>query len=145
MSESIQVKSVDKITSNHTYTPVLNYWAPLSNLLIDDNDKDSTDTKEEYAASIQETTTTRDEGIIIDLGATYLPRVGHSNKVVILPDGSKLQATHKTTLPFETLEMSAHEADVLPHMKFPEEITNERRPTIKPWLHHRLSSTNKST
>jgi hypothetical protein len=125
MSESSQFKSVDKVANNHTYTPVLNYWAPLANLLIDDEDEDDIETKEEYAASVQETTTMQNEGIIIDSGATShfattttdLPRVGNSNKVVVLPDGSKLQATHKAKLPFENLEMSAREADVLPHLK----------------------------
>jgi len=138
MSESSQVKSVDKVANNHTYTPVLNYWALLANLLIDDEDEDDIETKEEYAASVQETTTTQNEGIIIDSGATShfattttdLPRVGNSNKVVVLPDGSKLQETHKAKLPFENLAMSAREADVLPHLT-----------TIRPWLHHRLSST----
>ena len=111
MSVSSQVKSVDKVKNNRTYTPVLNYWAPLANLIIDDEDDDRNETKDEYAASVQEITTTRDERIIIDSGATShfattttdLPRVGNSNKIVVLLDGSKLQATHKAKTTFRKL------------------------------------------
>jgi hypothetical protein len=68
MSESIQVMSVNKITNNHTYTPVSNYWAPLANLLIDADD--SANMNEEFAVSLHEERTTQDKSIIIDSGAT---------------------------------------------------------------------------
>ena len=123
MSESIQVMSVNKITNNHTYTPVSNYWAPLANLLIDEDD--SANMNKEFAASLHEERTTQDKSIIIDSGTTShfvttttnLPGVGTSDKTVILPDGNKLQATHKVHLPFDNVERSAREADVLPHLK----------------------------
>ena len=60
--------------------------------------------------------------MVIDSGATSsfvrpeenLPITGISNKVVHLPDGSTIQATHTTMLPFESLSTEAHKADVLP-------------------------------
>ena len=121
MSESVQTISVSKINNMHTYTPVLNYWAPLAYMLVDEDD----DTEKEFAASVYENKTTQEQSIIIDSGATShfvttttnLPKTGHSNKTVLLPDGNKLRATHKVHLPFDNLEKQAQEADVLPNLK----------------------------
>jgi len=123
MSESIQSKSVNKIESNRTYTPVLNYWAPLANLLIDEHD--DTESHKEFAASIEDKKTQQRKAIIIDSGATShfvtamtnLPNKGRSAKTVILPDGNKLQATHKVHLPFDQLKQPAWVADVLPRLE----------------------------
>ncbi len=59
--------------------------------------------------------------MVVDSGATSsfvwpeenLPITGLSSKVVNLPDGSTIQATHTTTLPFESLSDEARKADVL--------------------------------
>ena len=105
---------MNKIESNRTYTPVLNYWAPLANLLIDEDD-DTPNNYKEFAATIEENKTPQDKAIIIDSGATShfvttttnLPNKGRSTKTVILPDGNKLQATHRVHLPFEMLDKPA--------------------------------------
>jgi hypothetical protein len=63
-----------------------------------------------------------DERIIIDSGATShfvsenldLPRTGHSNITVYLPDDSTLKATGTTHLPFEQLSTQARQANILP-------------------------------
>jgi len=45
------------------------------------------------------------------------PITGPSNKVVALPDGSTIQATHTAILPFESLSDEARKADVLPGLR----------------------------
>ena len=63
--------------------------------------------------------------MVVDSGATSsfvrpeenLPITGPSNKVVALPDGSTIQATHTTILPFESLSDEARKADVLPGLR----------------------------
>jgi hypothetical protein len=60
--------------------------------------------------------------MVVDLGATSsfvrpeenLPITGPSSKIVNLPDGSSITATHTTMLPFESLSTEARKADVLP-------------------------------
>ena len=62
--------------------------------------------------------------MVLDLGATSnfvraeekLPSTGMSSKIVRSPDGSTIQATHTTLLPFEALSISARKSDVLPGM-----------------------------
>ncbi len=63
--------------------------------------------------------------MVLDSGATShfvrleekLPTTGASQKVVMLPDGSSIQATHTTLLPFEELSLEARKADVLPRLR----------------------------
>ena len=63
--------------------------------------------------------------MFVDSGATSsfvrpednLPITRLSSKVVNLPDGSTIQATHTTTLPFESLSTEARKADVLPGLQ----------------------------
>ncbi len=60
--------------------------------------------------------------MVVDSGATSsfvwleenLPITGLSSKVVNLPNGFTIQATHTTTLPFKSLSTEARKADVLP-------------------------------
>ena len=63
--------------------------------------------------------------MVLDSGATSsfvrpeenLPIIGLSSKIVNLPDGRSIQATHTTMLPFESLAVEARRADVLPGLR----------------------------
>ena len=63
--------------------------------------------------------------MIVDSGATShfmraeekLPIIGASTKVVFLPNGSTINASHKTELPFLSLSKKARQADVLPGLR----------------------------
>ena len=63
--------------------------------------------------------------MVLDSGATSnfvrpeegLPITGTSSKIVRLPDGSTIQATHTTMLPFDSLSIEARKADVLPSLR----------------------------
>jgi hypothetical protein len=63
--------------------------------------------------------------MVVDSGATSsfvrpeenLPITGPSSKIVNLPDGSAITATHTTMLPFESLSTEARKADVLPGIR----------------------------
>jgi hypothetical protein len=63
--------------------------------------------------------------MVVDSGATSsfvrpeenLPITGLSSKIVRLPDGSSIQATHTTMLPFKSLSAEARKADVLPGLR----------------------------
>jgi len=63
--------------------------------------------------------------MVVDSGATSsfvrpeenLPTTGPSSKIVNLPDGSAITATHTTMLPFESLSTEARKADVLPGLR----------------------------
>ena len=63
--------------------------------------------------------------MVLDSGATSsfvmpqenLPITGPSNKMVNLLNGSSIQASHTTLLPFQSLSMMARKADVLPGLK----------------------------
>ncbi len=63
--------------------------------------------------------------MVVDSGATSsfvwpeenLPITGLSSKVVNLPNGSAIQATHTTILPFESLSDEARKADILPGLR----------------------------
>ncbi len=48
---------------------------------------------------------------------TFFAQSRRSSKVVNLPNGSTIQATHTTTLPFESLSTEARKADVLPGLQ----------------------------
>ena len=60
--------------------------------------------------------------MVLDSGATSsfvqpeerLPLTGLSSKIVRLPDGLLIQATHTTLLPFKSLSATGRKADVLP-------------------------------
>jgi hypothetical protein len=118
----------------------MNYWAPH-----DKDDKKQQE--EEINSIKQQPTTTQkpksnkwmrrverrqatrhqcnQQYIILDLGATShfmskdlnLPKTGPSQIEVFLPDGSKLQSSSKTQLPFDQLDPKAREADILPGLK----------------------------
>ena len=63
--------------------------------------------------------------VVIDLGATShfvqssdnLPYLGQSQKMVKLPNGSTIQATHTVRLPFDTINEASRESHVLPDLK----------------------------
>ena len=67
----------------------------------------------------------KESTMVIDSGATSsfvrpeenLPVTGLSSKIVHLPDGSSIQATHTTLLPFESLSPKARIADILPGLR----------------------------
>jgi hypothetical protein len=122
MSELHQI--VSKVKPNGTHINSAKYWAPLA-----DEDNDNVCNK---AAPTQQATinnVSNAEGktstMVVDSGATssfvrpeeYLPITVLSSKVVNLPDGSTIQATHTTTLPFESLSTEARKADVLPGLR----------------------------
>jgi hypothetical protein len=127
----------NKINTINTYPAVTNYWTPLDDI----DDDESITTKEELNAIKTQTPTPtlnkwkrrmerrqeqkrqkENERIIIDSGATShfvsknldLPKTGHSNITVYLPDDSTLKATGTTYLPFEQLSTHARQASILP-------------------------------
>jgi hypothetical protein len=136
---------VSKVNSNCTYTA--NYWAPLQNQFQDDegdeevspqqtvnnlsNAEIQRDLRSTIRAWINQRTSkhrpfqTTPSTMILDSGATSsfvqpdekLPITGLSSKIVRLPDGSLVQATHTTLLPFESLSAEARKADVLPGLR----------------------------
>jgi hypothetical protein len=63
--------------------------------------------------------------MVVDSGATSsfvwpeenLLVTGLSSKVANLPNGSMIQATHTTTIPFKSLSTEARKADVLPGLR----------------------------
>lgn len=63
--------------------------------------------------------------MILDSGATShfmrvdenLPNLGSSMKIVALPNGSTIKASHKTELLFESITDKVQSADVLPALK----------------------------
>ena len=67
----------------------------------------------------------KESTMVIDSGATSsfvrpeenLPVTGFSSKIVHLPDGLSIRATHTTLLPFESLSPKARIADVLPGLR----------------------------
>jgi len=146
MSE-VQHEVVSKVKSTCTYTDTANYWAPLTDVDEDDNiDADvkphvainnlsDAQVQRNLRSTImawihqrmgkhnqfQRTAST----MVIDSGATSsfvrpeenLPITGHSNKIVNLPDGSSIHATHTTMLPFDSLTAEARKAVVLPGLR----------------------------
>jgi len=146
MSE-VQHNVVSKVKSTCTYTDTANYWAPLTDEDEDDNiDADiqpqvainnlsdaqvQHDLRSTIRAWIhqrmgkhnqfQRTVST----MVLDSGATSsfvrpeekLPITGPSNKIVNLPDGSSIHATHTTMLPFDSLTAEARKAVVLPGLR----------------------------
>ena len=137
-------KVVSTIKTNCTYTDTANYWGPLIDTVDDDdgNDEEETINNINDAKVQQDLKTTlrkwidqctnsykpfqqQEATMVVDLGATSsfvqseenLPITGPSNKVVYLPDGSSIKATHTTLLPFDSLSPKARIADILPGLR----------------------------
>lgn len=133
--------------ANCTYLGTANYWAPLEYKEEDDErDSTSSQQTEINNMSDEEVQhdlrslihgwinqRTRKHKpfqrsastMVIDSGATSsfvrpeenLPITGSSCKVVMLPDGSSITATHTTMLPFAALSDKARKADILPGLQ----------------------------
>jgi len=143
MSE-LQQQIVSKVKTNCTYPSTANYWAPLeyeyenedalpqpSNI----NNISDAEVQRGLRSTIMAWINQRvnkhkpfqrvASTMVIDSGATSsfvrpeenLPITGASNKIVNLPDGSSIRATHTTMLPFESLSAEARKADVLPGLR----------------------------
>jgi hypothetical protein len=122
MSELQQI--VSKIKPSGTHINTANYWAPLA-----DENNDNVCNKAAPAQQATINNVSNAEGktstMVVDSGATSsfvrpeenLPTTGLSSKVVNLPNGSTIQATHTTMLPFESLSTEARKADVLPGLR----------------------------
>jgi hypothetical protein len=122
MSELQQI--VSKVKPNSTHINTANYWAPLA-----DENNDNVCNKAAPAQQATINNVSNAEGkasaMVVDSGATSsfvwleenLPITGLSSKVVNLPNGSTIQATHTTTLPFKSLSTEARKADVLPGLQ----------------------------
>ena len=124
-----------------TYSKLDNYWAPLA----DDNEEDEDDDiinnlndvqiQEDFRSTIRNWITQRltknkllqpkTSTMIVDSGATShfiraeekLPNTGISTKVVFLPNGEQIKASHTTELPFPSLSTKARHAVVLPGLR----------------------------
>ncbi len=115
---------VSKVKPNGTHINTANYWAPLAD---EDNDNVCNEAVPAQQATINNISDAEGKAstMVVDSGATSsfvrpeenLPITEVSSKVVNLPDGSTIQATHTTTLPFESLSTEARKADVLPGLQ----------------------------
>ena len=134
---------VSKVKSKSTYIATANYWAPLH---IEDDDDDppasqqtnnisDADVQRDLRATIRTWINQRmskhkpfqrePSTMVLDSGATSsfvrpeenLPITGPSHKVVHLPNGASIHATHTTMLPFYSLSDKARIADVLPDLR----------------------------
>jgi hypothetical protein len=124
-----------------------NYWAPLSNDDDDDNSTNIIDKSHDLTTLHQPKhfkkvfqTWLRQQcgircasmpqqgdvcGMVVDSVATShfvrpaenLTKTGTSNKVVILPNGEKIKASHMVHLPFNTLSNATRTAHVLPNLR----------------------------
>ncbi len=131
----------------HTYYATANYWAPLSNYDDNDDDniesaqhvniKDTSDSEVQHNQQTMILTwinqcNDKSKGfvqkastMVFDSGATShfvcpeenLPIAGKSNKIVTLPNGSTITATHTTELPFNALTNKAHNTYALPGLQ----------------------------
>jgi hypothetical protein len=121
---SVLQQIVSKVKPNGTHINTANYWA-----LLTDEDNDNVCNKAVPAQQATINNVSNAEGkastMVVDSGATSsfvrpeenLPNTELSNKVVNLPEGSTIQATHTTTLPFKSLSTEARKADVLPGLQ----------------------------
>ncbi len=119
MSELQQI--VSKVKPNGTHINTAYYWAPLAE---EDNDNVCDKAAPAQQATINNVSDAEGKAstMVVDSGATSsfvqpeenLPITGLSSKVVNLPNGSRIQATHTTMLPFESLSTKARKADILP-------------------------------
>jgi hypothetical protein len=122
MSELEQI--VSKVKPNGTHINTANYWAPLAD---EDNDNMCDEAVPAQQATINNISDAEGKTsiMVVDLGATSsfvqpeenLPFTGLSSKVVNLPNGSTIQATHTTTLSFKALSTEVRKADVLPGLQ----------------------------
>jgi hypothetical protein len=122
MSELQQI--VSKVKPNSTHINTANYWAPLAD---EDNDNVCNEAASAQQATINNISNAEGKvsTMVVDSGATSsfvrleenLPITGLSSTVVNLPNGSMIQATHTTMLPFESLSTEARKADVLPGLR----------------------------
>ena len=124
-----------------------NYWAPLMNQDDDDNDGNyryepitinnihDAEIQRDLRATINAWINQRisrnkpfqkvASTMVLDSGATShfmrpdenLPNTGPSSKIVMLPNGDAIMASHTTNLPFDSLSAKARKADVLPALK----------------------------
>ncbi len=144
MSELQQQPIVSKINATSTYSLAANYWAPLDETDNEDNEEDNVEYNNNITnddAQIDLRSTIRawinqqmgrnkpfqriPSTMVVDSGATShfvrpeenLPITGESCKVVYLPNGTSIKATHTTTLPFKELSPQARKADVLPGLR----------------------------
>ena len=138
MSELQQSSIVSKVKTNQAYTHAANYWAPLQE--TDENDEQNNNItageqiENDLRFMIRRWINQRignkpfqkiPSTMVLDSGATShfvrpeenLPITGESHKVVHLPNGTLIKATHTTMLPFDSLSHSARVADVLPGLK----------------------------
>ena len=145
MSEMQQI--VSKVNTNLTYLQAANYWAPLQIEDDEDDGDPQQDPQQPAVNNISDKKVQRNlrstilawinqrmgnkpcarkaSTMVLDSGATSsfvqpeenLPITGISRKIVNLPDGSSIQATHTTMLPFESLSPDARKADVLPGLR----------------------------
>ena len=125
---------MNKLNTVNTYHDPANYWAPLANEDIDE-DEDRTDhsnnstrqsqvesPKDKIRRLLRSLFPKQGKSMVLDSGATShfvrasdnLPALGPSNKIVGLPNGAKIEATHTARLPFNALTNTAREAHVLP-------------------------------
>lgn len=136
---------VSKVETNHTYPAFANYWAPLLDNDEDDDDEttpfaiinniDDVKVQRSLKATLKAWIDSRTGNkkifkrnpstMILDSGASShfmraeerLPITGISTKIVSLPNGETINASHKTELPFPSLTAKARQADVLPGLR----------------------------
>ena len=130
-------------TTTCTYPTLANYWASLANVYKDEEDDDDdiiynisdVDVQQDFKALIRTWINQRfrkdipldmrASTMIVDSGATshfiraeeQLPHTGISTKVVFLPNGERIKASHTTELPFPSLSAQACHANVLPGLR----------------------------
>ena len=141
MSELQQQLIVSKLKSSSTYSHTANYWAPLDETEDEEDDIEHNnnitddEVKNDFRATIRAWINQRlgdnkpsdrvPSTMVVDSGATShfvrpeenLPITGESRKVVYLPNGTSINATHTTMLPFKELSQQARKADVLPGLQ----------------------------
>ncbi len=138
----LQNEVVSKVNTHCTYAESANYWAPLAEI---DEDTEASNvhinnlSDAQVQRNLRSTIRTwinqrmgkhksfqlKPPAMVLDSGATSsfvrpeenLPIAGLSSKIVNLPDGRSIQATHTAVLPFESLTEEARKADVLPGLR----------------------------
>ena len=123
---------MNKLNTVNTYHDPANYWAPLTDNDIEEIEEEHPNNstkvesyKEKIRRLLQRLCPQKGKSMVLDSGATShfvrvldnLPEIGPSQKIVGLPNGAKIQASHMARLPFNTLTNTAREAHVLPALK----------------------------
>jgi hypothetical protein len=144
MSELQQI--VSKVKPNGTHINTANYWAPLAD---EDNDNVCNKAAPAQQATINNVSNAEGKALtmVVDSGATSsfvqpeenMPITGLSSKVINLPNGSMIQATHTTMLSFKSLSTEARKADVLPGLQ-PNSLVSVGK-FCQCGLHHNIPST----